>query len=107
MSAPPTAAVVVYPLMKLRTALVQRNAAAVAVVAGAIERKPAMERRFAPNKELLIRCRLGSIRGLDDMRPASFKKATMDPVNVIPPARRESQQQQGVFTLSLPMSTPR
>jgi len=85
MSAPPTAAVVVYPLMKLRIALVHKKPAARAGVAGAIERKPTMETVFAPKSELLIRCRRGSTRGLEDMRPANFKKATIDPVKVIPP----------------------
>jgi hypothetical protein len=30
---------------------------------------------------------MGKMRGLEDMRPESFKKATMDPVKVIPPTR--------------------
>jgi hypothetical protein len=71
--------------MKLKTALRPRNPAAMAGVAGAMERKPAIETALAPKSELLIRCRCGRIKGLEDMRPANFKKATMDPVKVIPP----------------------
>ena len=83
--APPTAAVVVYPLIKLKTAFVPRNPAARTGVTGAIDRKPAMDSALAPKSELLIRCRRGSIKGLEDMRPANFKKATIDPVKVMPP----------------------
>lgn len=31
------------------------------------------------------KCLAGIANGLDDMRPASFKNATIEPVNVIPP----------------------
>jgi hypothetical protein len=85
MSAPPMAAVVVYPLMKLRTALVPRNENAIIGVAGAIDRNPAIVSAFAPRSVLLIKCFPGSTRGFDDMREASFKNATIEPVKVIPP----------------------
>ena len=90
MSAPPTAAVRLYPFMKLRMVLAPRNPAARAGVAGAIERKPAIESILAPKSELLIRCRWGRTNGLEDMCPANFMKATIDPVNVIPPDEYES-----------------
>jgi hypothetical protein len=81
------AAVVVNPLMKLSNAFAPRNVAARSGVAGAILRKPAMVSALAPNSELFTRCRLGKSKGLDAMRPASLKKATIDPVNVIPPMK--------------------
>jgi hypothetical protein len=87
MSAPPIAAVVVKPLMKLSTVFAPRKVAARTGVAGAIEMKPAMVRALAPKSELLMRCRPGSMRGLDVIRPASFKKATIEPVKVMPPTR--------------------
>jgi hypothetical protein len=55
MSAPPIAAVVVYPFTKLRAAFALRKVAARSGVAGAIERNPAMVRAFAPSKELFTR----------------------------------------------------
>jgi hypothetical protein len=45
-----------------------------------------MAARFIPRRELLMRCRPGSARGLDDIFPASLKKATIEPVNVTPPS---------------------
>jgi hypothetical protein len=89
MSAPPIAAVVVYPLMKLSTALVLRNAAAITGVVGAIDKKPAIVSAFAPRSVPLIKCFPGSIKGFDDMRAASFKNATIEPVKVIPPEKRK------------------
>lgn len=79
------AAVVVYPLMKLSTALVPRNEAAMIGVAGAIDKKPTIVSAFAPRSVLLIRCFPGNAKGFDDMRAASFKNATIEPVKVIPP----------------------
>ena len=87
MSAPPMAAVVVYPLMKLSTVLAPRKDAATTGVVGIIDKKPAMVNTFAPNRELFTKCPPGSARGLDDIRPASFKNATIEPVNVIPPVK--------------------
>lgn len=85
MSAPPIAAVVVKPLMKLKTAFAPRKPAATIGTDGAIVTKAAMDAMFAPNKELLMRCFPGRVSGLDDMRPANFKNATMEPVKVTPP----------------------
>lgn len=79
------AAVVVNPLIKLRIALAPRKEAATTGVVGAIAKKPAIVSALAPNSELLIKCFPGSAKGFDDILAASFKKATMDPVKVIPP----------------------
>ena len=89
MSAPPMAAVVVYPLMKLNTALVPRNDAATIGVVGAIDKKPAIVSAFAPRSVLLTKCFPGNIKGFDDMRAASFKNATIEPVKVIPPEKEK------------------
>ena len=86
-SAPPIAAVVVNPLMKLSAALAPRYAAAINGIFGAKLTNAPMVSRFAPSSELLMRCRPGSARGLEDILPASLKKATTDPVNVTPPMR--------------------
>jgi hypothetical protein len=93
MSAPPIAAVVVNPLIKLRAAFVAKKAAATSGAVGAAERKPAIVRAFAPRSELLTKCRLGNIKGLEDMRPASLRKATIEPVKVIPPDRTDNHHQ--------------
>lgn len=101
MSAPPIAAVVVNPLMKLNSALVERNAAATIGADGAMVKNPAWPDRqiarhmklkvraivspLSPNKVLLTRCFPGSARGFDAIRPASLRNATIEPVKVIPP----------------------
>jgi hypothetical protein len=84
-SAPPIAAVVVKPLIKLRIVFAPRKVAARSGVAGAIEMKPAIVSALAPKSELLIKCLPGSKRGLEPIRPASFKNATTEPVKVMPP----------------------
>jgi hypothetical protein len=95
MSAQPIAAVVVYPLMKLKTVFAPRKDAAIRGVDGAAERNPAMVSALAPRSEPLIRCLPGSIRGLEVIRPASFKNATTEPVNVIPPSHQDIQKRSG------------
>lgn len=85
MSAPPIAAVVVKPLMKLRTVLAPRYPAATKGTVGAAVTKAAMVNTFAPSKPELMMCFPGSINGLEPIFPASFKNATMEPVKVIPP----------------------
>ena len=85
MSAPPMAAVVVKPLMKLSTALAPRKPAATSGAEGAMVKKAPIDAMFRPSSELLTRCFPGSANGRDDILPASFKNATMEPVNVIPP----------------------
>lgn len=85
MSAPPIAAVVVKPLMKLSTVFAPRKPAATRGAEGAMAKNAPIDAMFAPSNELLIRCFAGSAIGLDDIFPASFKNATMEPVNVIPP----------------------
>jgi hypothetical protein len=71
--------------MKLSSVFKPRNPAATAGTAGAAAKNPPMAARFTPRRELLMRCRPGSIRGLDDTFPASLRKATIEPVNVTPP----------------------
>jgi hypothetical protein len=84
-SAPPIAAVVVYPLMKLRTAFPTKHAAPIRGAPGAYARKAPSVATFAPRSVLLMRWRPGSAKGLEDIFAASFKNATMLPVNVTPP----------------------
>lgn len=38
-----------------------------------------------PSRLVLIKCLPGSNIGRDDIRPASFRKATIEPVKVTPP----------------------
>jgi hypothetical protein len=86
-SPPPIAAVVVYPLMKLRRVFAPRQVAAITGLAGAMVTKaPIVATLLASNVEL-ITCLPGRIFGLDAMRPESFMKATIEPVNVTPPMR--------------------
>jgi hypothetical protein len=84
-SAPPIAAVVVYPFRKLSMVLEPRHAAAIAGAPGAIETNAPMVAMFAPSNEELTKCLPGKILGLDDIRPASLRKATIEPVKVTPP----------------------
>jgi hypothetical protein len=107
MSAPPIAAVVVNPLIKLSMVLAPRNDAATRGAEGARERKPAMVRAFAPNRELLTKCFPGSVKGFEDMRPANFKNATIEPVKVIPPGFRVSCTSFMCGPKDLPITTPR
>ena len=39
----------------------------------------------APARPMLMRCRLGSMIGLPDMRPSSLRKAMIEPVKVTAP----------------------
>lgn len=85
MSAPPMAAVVVYPFKKLNTVLAPRKEAAIIGVGLAIVKKPAIVPALALNKPRFKRCFPGRARGLLDILAASFRKATIEPVNVTPP----------------------
>ena len=87
MSAPPIAAVVVYPFKKLRTVFAARHPAATNGAPGAILTNAPILARFAPSREELMICLPGRMRGREDIFPASLRKATMDPVNVTPPIR--------------------
>ena len=73
--------------MKLSTVLAPKYAAATRGTVGAAERNAPMVNTFAPNRVELITWRPGSMSGLDDMRPASFRNATIEPVNVTPPMK--------------------
>lgn len=73
--------------MKDNNVLAPRYPAAINGTVGGADRKAPIVSAFKPMSPLLTRCFIGKTRGLDDMRPESFKKATMDPVNVIPPTR--------------------
>src|SRR5271154_3951056 len=86
MSAPPMAAVVVQPLAKLRIELAARQVAAMAGAPGAIVTNAPIVATLAPRREALIRCLPGRTIGREDKRPPSLRNATMDPVNVTPPA---------------------
>ena len=73
--------------MKDSNVLAPRYPAATSGTVGGTDRKAPIVNAFNPMIPLLMRCFPGSARGLEDMRPESFKKATIDPVNVIPPTR--------------------
>lgn len=85
MSAPPIAAVVVNPFIKLNAVFAPRHVAAIAGDPGAIVRKVPIASMFEPSNPELTRCRPGRTLGLDDIRPASLRNATIDPVKVTPP----------------------
>lgn len=93
MSAPPMAAVVVKPFKKLSTVFAARHPAAIAGAPGAMVMNAPIDAMLAPRSELFIRCRPGRASGREDMRPASFKNATIDPVNVTPPAGTHQHDQ--------------
>lgn len=86
-SAPPIAAVVVYPFVKLRAAFAARAPAAIIGLPGAMVTKAPIVATFVASKPELRKCRPGKTLGLEDIRPPSFKNATMEPVKVIPPRR--------------------
>lgn len=86
-SAPPMAEVVVYPFKKLSAVFAPKQVAAMAGDAGPMDRKAPIVNILPPSKLELITCRAGRILGLDDIRPASLRKATIDPVKVTPPTR--------------------
>jgi len=71
--------------MKLSKAFKPKYPAAIAGTAGAAAKNPPKAARFKPSIEPLIRCRPGSVRGLDDIFPASLRNATIEPVKVTPP----------------------
>lgn len=78
------------PLMKLSKALAPRKPAATTGTLGADVMNAAMVAMFVAKSPLLIIWRPGRARGLEDIFPASLKKATMDPVNVTPPRKPSS-----------------
>lgn len=84
-SAPPIADVVVYPLTKLRKALAAKAPAAIIGLPGAIVTNAPIVAIFVPNNAELSAWRPLKSLGLEDMRPASFMNATIEPVKVIPP----------------------
>jgi hypothetical protein len=88
MSAPPIAAVVVYPFRKLNKVLAPKNDAATAGVLGSELKKPAIVATLAVKRPVLIKCLPGKFKARLDILAANFKKATIEPVNVIPPTSR-------------------
>ncbi len=85
MSAPPIAAVVVYPFKKLRTVLADNAIAAIIGDPGAMVTKAPIVAMLAPKREEFTTCRPRKASGREDIRPASLRKATIEPVKVIPP----------------------
>ena len=65
--------------------LPNKHAAAIKGAPGAMVINAPMVPTLAARRDELIRCRPGSLSGLEDMRPASLRKATTEPVNVTPP----------------------
>ena len=104
------AAVVVKPFKKLSTVLVPRHAAAIIGAPGAMATKAPIVPTLAASSDEFIRCRPGSCKGFEDIRPASLRNATTEPVNVTPPRNglddevKESQQHR---RWDLPMRTPK
>ena len=72
-------------MMKLRTVLAPRKPAAMRGAVGAMVMKAPIDAMLAPSKVEFTMCFAGIATGLDDIRPASLRNATTDPVNVIPP----------------------
>lgn len=65
-----------------------RQQAAIIGDPGAIMRKVPMVATLRPRRDELRRCLgPGILMGREDMRPASLRNATMEPVNVTPPIR--------------------
>jgi hypothetical protein len=54
-----------------------------------------------------MRCRPGSFTGFEDIFPASFPKATIEPVNVTPPIKRVRNDQHFIDVGDTPIRTPR
>jgi len=79
------AAVVVNPLRNDRTVLAARAPAAMRGEPGAMVTNAPMVAKLAVSMPELMRCLPGNVSGRDDIRPASLKKATKEPVKVIPP----------------------
>jgi hypothetical protein len=52
---------------------------------GAMVIKAPMVAMFVAKTPELIRCLPGRMRGFEDILPASLRKATIEPVKVIPP----------------------
>ena len=63
--------------------------------------------RLVPRRVLFTMCRPGRTSGRDDMRPASFKNATIEPVNVTPPTKSKLVDVYSDLPGILPMRTPR
>ena len=87
MSAPPIAAVVVMPLMKLSIVFAPRNPAATMGTDGAIVTKAPIVAMFVARRVEFTKCFAGIDNGREDTRPASLRNATIEPVNVMPPAK--------------------
>jgi hypothetical protein len=81
------AAVVVNPFRKLNTVFAPRQVAAIRGAPGAIVTNAPMVAMLAPRSDELITCLPGRMVGEDLMRPANFRKATIEPVKVTPPMR--------------------
>ena len=96
------AAVVVKPFVKLRAAFAERQTAAMAGAPGAMVRNAPMVPAFAAKSVEFMMWRPGRTVGREDIRPASFMKATIEPVKVMPPVESSAhiafQSQQPVHT---------
>ena len=85
-SAPPMAAVVVYPFKKLSAAFPAKQAAAIMGAPGAMVKNVPIVAMLRPRRvEFTAWREPGSLIGFEDIFPASFIKATIDPVKVTPP----------------------
>lgn len=99
-----------YPLIKLRAALAASAPAAIMGLPGAMVTKAPIVAMLAVNKLELMRCLPGRIEGLEETLPASLRKATMEPVKVMPPILTKSvdcQGKTGGIDVDVPIKTPR
>jgi hypothetical protein len=92
--------------MKLRAVLAARAPAAIRGAPGAMVTKALMVAMLAVSSPELRMCLPGRMVGLEDTLPASLRKATMEPVKVMPPAYVSRCVYQG-YRKDLPMRTPR
>ena len=83
MSAPPMVEVSVTPFTKLSAALAVKKPAAITGVAGAAARKPPIVAMLVVSKPILVQWRPGSLKGLDDMLPASLRYAIIEPLQCV------------------------
>ena len=79
MSAPPIAADVVHPFANDRTVFAARQVAAMAGAVGAMVRNTPIVAMLVASMPELMRCRPGRTVGREDIRPASFINARMEP----------------------------
>lgn len=69
--------------------LADKHIAATVGAPGAIVTNAPMVPAFAARRLEFIKCLPGKMVGREDILPASLRKATIEPVNVMPPAKMD------------------